>query len=153
MAAQTTFSGSCHCGNAEVTLVTAKRPDELGVRACACSFCRRHGARTTTDPEGRAMIRVRDAARLNRYRFNLHSADFLVCRDCGTYLGAVYSEAGRAWVTLNVNAFQNRDDFPAEASPVVYDSETAADRAARRKARWTPLEWGETLGSREQSRA
>lgn len=132
--------GRCHCGNVTTVLETAKPPERLGLRACGCSFCRRHGARTTSDPEGRARIAVRDPAKLNRYRFNLRSADFLVCRECGTYVGAVYADADGAWATLNANAFEERDVFTQAAAPVAYEAETAEQRAARRKRQWTPLE-------------
>ena len=135
-----TYVGQCHCGNVAVAFDTAKRPQDLGVRACGCSFCRRHGARTTSDPDGRARIKIRDPGKLNRYRFNLHSAEFLICRECGTYMGAVYSDADGSWTTLNVNAFQAAEAFPSVGTPVAYDSETADQRAARRKSKWTPLQ-------------
>src|SRR2546422_3634073 len=49
--------------------------------ADTCSFCRKHGARTTSDPSGRVVITVRHPGQLLRYRFGLETADFLVCTD------------------------------------------------------------------------
>ena len=63
--------GHCHCGNLEVIFRTEKDASALGVRACQCGFCRRHGARTVTDPDGSATIRVHDVRCLTRYRFDL----------------------------------------------------------------------------------
>ena len=82
MTGSSRFAGRCHCGNIRFVFETAKTPGQLGVRACDCSFCTRHGARTTTDSQGGASFIVRDAAKLNRYRFGLRTADFLVCAAC-----------------------------------------------------------------------
>src|ERR671939_662142 len=48
------LEGTCHCGNIAIVLETGQDPRSLPLRACDCSFCRKHGARTTSDPEGRA---------------------------------------------------------------------------------------------------
>lgn len=133
------FTGSCHCGNIEFAFETEKTPEQLDVRACDCSFCTRHGGRTTTDPQGSVRFTVRDGAKLNRYRFGLRTADFLICAECGVYVGVVISDDGRSYATLNVNTFDERDAFPDDAVSVNYDGETVEGRMARRKAKWTPV--------------
>ena len=63
--------------------------------ACApasAAFCRAHGARTTSDPNGAMRIRIRDSEKLQRYRFGLKTADFLICRACGVFVGALMDE-------------------------------------------------------------
>jgi hypothetical protein len=115
-------------------------PDALPLRACGCSFCRKHGARTTADPEGGARITVRDPARLIRYRFEQATADFLVCGACGVYVAAVLSDPGAAFAVLNVNTFDEREQFQREGQSVSYDGESADARRARRRAQWTPVE-------------
>jgi hypothetical protein len=131
-----THRGRCHCGNVELELDTALELAALPLRACACEFCRRHGARTTSDPHGRARIVVHDAALLGRYRFALATADVLVCTRCGVYVGALLEADDGAWATLNTNAFV---DAPPQLARVVrYDDEDAAARSARRRASWTP---------------
>ena len=139
MTGTTRFAGRCHCGNVGFVFETAKTPEQLGVRACDCSFCTRHGARTTTDPEGNLRFVVRDAAKLNRYRFGLRTADFLVCAACGVYVGAVFDEGDGAYATLNVNALEERGAFPEEAAPARYGHETEGKRRVRRKEKWTPV--------------
>lgn len=129
------LAGRCHCGNIEITLETRIDARELPLRACQCTFCRRHGSRTTSDPAGRARIKVRDAAELSRYRWGLATADFLVCRRCGVYAGAVM----QSWTVLNVNLFDDQEPFRREPQPVNYDGESAEQRIARRKTVWTPL--------------
>jgi hypothetical protein len=132
------LTGSCHCGSLAVRFETAGAPAALTVRACACSFCRRHGVRTVSDPKGRVEFLAHDPAQLNRYRFGLATAEFLLCRRCGVYLGALMSEAGAAYAIVNVNALATPEVFAAAAVPVSYDRESAAERRARRRARWTP---------------
>ena len=130
--------GGCHCGNLEVAFETLRPPDELTVHACGCSFCRHHGARTISDPAGSVEVLVNDPAALSRYRFGLGTAEFLVCRNCGGYVGAVMTEAGSAYATVNLNALATAGEFAATSVPVSYDQESEADRRARRRARWTP---------------
>jgi hypothetical protein len=132
------LTGGCHCGNLEVTFETPHRPGELAVRACGCAFCRRHGARTASDPNGRVELVVHDPAQVSRYGFGLGTAQFLVCRTCGVYVGAVMAEAGSLYATLNINALATPEAFTSAAVAVSYDRETAAERRARRLAGWTP---------------
>jgi hypothetical protein len=142
------FAGGCHCGNLELAFETAREPAELAVRACGCSFCRRHGVRTVSDPDGRLEVRVHDPAGLSRYRFGLGTAEFLLCRHCGVYVGAVMTEAQAAWAIVNVNALATPEAFAATAVPVSYERESETERRARRRARWTPARVSETGGER-----
>ena len=133
------FEGGCHCGNLSYIFEASAPLEMLGLRACLCSFCRAHGARNTSDPRGSMRLRVRDPERLERYRFGLKTADFLICRDCGVYVGAHLTDATGSWLTVNVNTFRER---PALDHPIVahnFDADGVAQRLARRKARWTPV--------------
>ncbi len=125
--------GQCHCGNLRFRLET-ERP--LAVRECQCRFCRAHGAACASDPAGRAWIEIGDERWLSRYRFARRTADFLVCRRCGGYLGALLETTAGAFATLNL---RNAADFelpPVE--PVDYDGESTEDRVRRRAVGWTP---------------
>jgi hypothetical protein len=135
-----TLAGGCHCKNVTIAFTTSRPPTELPLRACQCSFCRRHGARTTSDPAGRARIVVADAAALARYRFGAKTADFLVCARCGVYVAPVMSSGGRTLATINVNALDDGAPFDRPAQPMDYDAESAEERVVRRLARWTPAE-------------
>lgn len=124
---------------------TALAAELWQVRACQCSFCRRHGARTTSDPAGRVSFRVRQEAALQRYQFGLRTAEFWLCRTCGVYLAAVLTSPRGQFATLNVNALLEPPEI-AKAVPVSYDEETAEHRRARREQRWTPVA-GSTVGA------
>jgi hypothetical protein len=135
----TRFAGRCHCGNLEVTFEPRSAPEDLVVRSCACSFCRRHGARCVSDPAGAVRILVHDPALLIRYGFGLRTADFLVCGRCGSYLGAVMTDGGSAVATINVNSFEPPHPFEREGVPVLYDDESVAERRSRLTAGWTQV--------------
>jgi hypothetical protein len=138
MAALQSFEGGCHCGNVSLRFETATAPAAFTVRACGCSFCRRHATRTIADPAGHMHIAVRDPAKLSRYRFGLRTADFLVCRECGVYLGAVYHEGGGSYGLVNTWALAAREAFSQPSTPTDHDAETEPARRARRRATWTP---------------
>lgn len=125
-------TGQCHCGALRLRFETAL---PLAPRACQCGFCRRHGARTVSDPAGAAELKV--AADAIRYRFATGTTDYLICARCGIYVAAAAEIDGRCFATLNLNAFDDpRLDLAAE--PVSYAGETADAKAQRRRARWTP---------------
>jgi hypothetical protein len=135
---RTTLSGRCHCGNIELTFESSVPVDQLPVRACLCSFCRAHGARSTSDPKGHVEITVRDPARLSRYRFASKTADFLICKRCGIYAAAVLTSGSSPYAIVNVNALDSAKSFSQEPRSVDYDGESEAERIRRREKNWTP---------------
>jgi hypothetical protein len=135
----TEFEGTCHCGAIGYVYRTQLPPRAWTVRACQCAFCRSHAGVTTSDPAGSLEFFERSAGALNRYRFALRTADFLVCRNCGVYLGVVIGTARGRFGVVNINAMPNRPAGLPPASPVVYDTEPAEQRIARREQRWTPV--------------
>ena len=132
------LEGRCHCGAVRYTFHASQPPAQWTVRACQCSFCRAHGARTTSDPNGSVKFEIADASKLERYRFGTKTTDFLICNGCGVYLAAVLTSARGQFATLNVNAMQSLPDL-AEAAPVSYDGESSEHRMARREQRSTPV--------------
>lgn len=130
--------GSCHCGAIGFTFRASQRPESWSVRACRCSFCRGHGARTTSDPKGSVTFRVSDPSQLQRYRFGLRSADFFICNACGVYLASVLTSGRGQFATVNVNAIRGAIEVP-EALPVSYEGESLEQRQSRREQRWTPV--------------
>ncbi len=125
--------GGCHCGAIRIAFETRK---PLAPRACQCSFCRRHDARSVSDLDGAAELSWSERPIL--YRFASRAADYVICRRCGAFVGAMAEIDGRPLVTLNLNCFD--DPHPElAAEPVSYDGESAEQKAERRSARWTPL--------------
>ena len=93
-----------------------------------------HSALTWSDPNGRASIRRTRFKPVQRYRFALRTADFLICRVCGAYAGAVLSDGGSLWSTLNLRL----SALSPQRSPASYGDEDPTARLARRKRAWTP---------------
>ena len=137
------FEGSCHCGRVNVRFETARAPDTLDVRTCQCAFCRRHGARAVSDPEGSLTVTTAAGHKAKAYRFGLGVTDFLICPDCGCYVAATMTEGDKAYGIVNIRMLADEAVFSAAETPRVYDAEDAEARLARRRAAWTPVTPGE----------
>ncbi len=134
----TTHSGGCHCGNLRLTLRLSQSPAETKTRACGCSFCRANQTKTTSDPNGSVDIWAKDWSQVERYRFGTATADFLICKRCGIYIGAA-AETENGWCSVtNLNSLDDRALFVNPPAPTVHDGETVESRIARRAANWTP---------------
>ncbi len=144
-----TLTGSCHCGAIRATLYASRPVDELQVRACHCSFCVRHGAKTVSDPAGHALFEL-DGAALSWYRFETRTGTSLICSRCGTYAGVILEDGENIWSVLNVRGLAIREFTARVAEPKVYDGETSEQRISRRRTLWTPREivWAGSEASR-----
>src|SRR5262245_48705362 len=131
-------SGGCHCGVIRVTFDSEIPAEAFGVRACQCSFCRKHAGHTISDPAGRVTIEVREETSLSRYQFALRTCEFFLCRHCGVYVAAVLTDGDRAWAVVNVHALDDRAAFTGSITPMEYGSEDVGARVSRRKEKWTP---------------
>ena len=109
-----------------------------GLRACQCSFCRAHATRTTSDPNGAVEVWAEDWSLVEPYRFGTGTAEFLICRRCGVYIGAFCDTPAGPRAVINTNALDDRARFSGEPDPHDHEGEALADRLARRAANWTP---------------
>ncbi len=130
--------GGCHCGNLRLVLRLTETPEEVRLRACQCAFCRAHATRTTSDPDGAVEIWAADWSLVEPYRFGTGTAEFLICRRCGVYIGAFCDTPSGPRAVINTNALDDRARFAGEPTPYDHDGEALADRPARRAANWTP---------------
>jgi len=128
--------GSCHCGRVSVELHTSSETLPAA-RACGCSFCTKHGAAWTSDPQGELVLSHRAPDDIRRYRFGLGITDFIICADCGVPCVAVGMVDDRLLGVVNINTMVRLSDF-APASPASFDGEETEDRLARRRKGWTP---------------
>jgi hypothetical protein len=133
------YSAQCHCGLLTARYSTEKPPVEWPIRACQCSFCRAHGALSTSDPVGRLQFGCSRPELLQRYRFATGTAEFLLCRECGVYLGAQMSRDGARFGILNTLTLNPIPPDLRSPEAMNYGGETAESRRVRRGARWTPL--------------
>lgn len=133
------YRGTCHCGALSVRFCTDLATAQWNVRACQCRFCRLHGALTASDPAGSLRFGTAVGDVIQRYRFGAHTADFLICRLCGAYVGATTNVGGARFGLLNVQTLQPLPPDLSRPVPMDYDGESVPVRLARRAARWTPL--------------
>jgi len=94
--------------------------------------------RSLSDSEGRLEMRVRDGTQLNRYHFGMNMVDFLICKNCGNYIGAVQQVDGQLFGIINAHLTDNRGKQFGEANHAFFEKETGEERSARRKEVWTP---------------
>ena len=136
------LTGQCHCGAVRAVFKTAREPGAIPVRACQCGFCRRHGAATASDPEGRLRLDVRRP--LKRYRFGAEAIEMLLCPQCGVYVAAVLETGQGLLATLNVAGLAMAPLDATPPTPVDYGGESEDARRTRRLAAWTPITIAET---------
>lgn len=84
------------------------------------------------------MFRAANERSVQRYRFGLRTADFLVCGKCGVYIAAMVVTPRGRFATLNINALEEKLHVP-EATSVSYEGESAGQRLHRRERSWTPV--------------
>lgn len=128
------YSGQCHCGHLRVEFSTQWLPEQFQLRECGCSFCRRHGARTTRDPAGTLILKGEPQI----YRFGLATADFWLCPTCGVYVAAVLTVPQGRFATLNANTLEIANQLTSNAEVASYLEESQEERIARRMRGWTP---------------
>ena len=129
------YTGSCHCKKVKVSLTTEKSREELYVRRCPCDFCVKHGAYHTADPDGQFRVE----GDVQKYRFGLKTADFLICPHCGTYVGAVFpAEDKGSYAVVNVKILDDYQEWP-QPTEKSFKGEDKTARHARRLRTWTPV--------------
>ena len=133
------YEGRCHCGAIAYGYATAVAPEDWSIRACQCAFCRAHDALSTSDPLGEIRFTAADATQLQRYQFALRTADFLLCRNCGVYIGAVIETSAGRFGIINTHTLVPVPEDIAGTEPISYDGEDTSGRVARREERWAPV--------------
>ncbi|WP_428487748.1 hypothetical protein [Rhodopila sp.] len=91
-----------------------------------------------SDPDGQVVVQAVDWTLVERYRFGSRTADYLLCRRCGVYIGAVCETAAGPRAVVNTLCLHDRAAFTQEAVRPDYDGETTDRRLARRAANWMP---------------
>jgi hypothetical protein len=128
-------AGGCHCGNIAVRLHLARSPDDYRPRSCDCDFCRKHGACYLSDPQGALSIQVRHGSECGRYRQGSGAAEFLVCRNCGVLVVALYRGEQQLYATVNARALDAGASFGAE-QPVSPQKLSQSEKIKRWQALW-----------------
>jgi hypothetical protein len=75
---------------------------------------------------------------VEKYRFGSRTADYLLCRRCGVYVGAVCDTPSGRRAVINTLCLGDRASFVQEAVHPNYDDEQTDARLNRREANWMP---------------
>jgi hypothetical protein len=134
--------GGCHCGNIRIVVEFTTVPAQTPLRACQCSFCRAHSVRSASDPAGSLKVWARDWSEVVRYRFGTRTADMLLCRGCGVYIGAITETSNGLLGIVNINALADQSAFTMAPELADFSAEEESgrlvDRQARRVSKWMP---------------
>jgi hypothetical protein len=125
--------GSCHCRNVAVTMQLTQLAQNYRPRACDCGFCTRHGAAYVSDARGSVAIRIHDQRAVGKYRQGSQLAEFLLCRNCGVLIGAVY----QGYAAINANIVDAPSAF-GDPLPVSPKQLASADKSQRWQRLWFP---------------
>ena len=130
------IQGRCHCGNISFALTWDPDPESIPARVCSCSFCVKHGGVWTSNPGGSLVVRVNDAARVNRYAFGTKTAEFHVCALCGVVPVVTSLIDGKLFAVVNVNSFEAVEPALLRRSPASFEGEGEGPRLDRRQRNW-----------------
>jgi len=127
--------GKCHCGNIAFELDWHGDQQEIGARACGCSFCVKHGGVWTSNPQSTLVVAIDDPAAVSTYVFGTRTATFYVCSRCAVPL--VTSEIeNHLYAVVNVNVFEDVDRSRIRVASASFEEEDVASRLARRERNW-----------------
>jgi len=91
-----------------------------------------------SDPAGQLDVWASDWSLVRAYRFGSRTADYLLCQQCGVYIGAVCDTASGRRSVLNTLCLDDRAAFTQQATQPDYDGEATDARLVRRAANWMP---------------
>lgn len=130
--------GSCHCANISFVLTWEPDPLEIPARACACSFCTKHGGVWTSNPNGSLKVTVREPSLVSRYVFGTRTAEFHVCSRCGVVPVVTSRIDNGLYAVVSINAFEGVEPSLLRRASANFDGEGEESRLARRKRNWIP---------------
>ena len=134
----TVYEGGCHCGNLRFAFTTKLTPDQMEPRSCQCSFCIKHATGAISDPDGSLTITMKDPDQVNKYHIGIGISDFIICRNCGVYIGAHMPDGDDAYANVMAHVLDDHASFTRPSVPVVRTEENETEKRTRRRAAWTP---------------
>ncbi len=72
------------------------------------------------------------------YHIGIGISDFMICRNCGVYIGAHMPDKDGAYANVMAHVLDDHAQFTLPSIPVVRTKESEAEKRARRRAAWTP---------------
>lgn len=128
--------GACHCGNISFAVNWPGSGAEIPVRACGCTFCRKHGGVWTSHRNADLDAKYIDESAISRYKFGTETAEFYVCSGCGVVPFVISEIENRMYAVVNVNTFENIDSSSLVRSSADFEGESTDGRLKRRQQNW-----------------
>jgi hypothetical protein len=80
------------------------------------------------------------------YRLGFGITDFHICRLCGVFVAATWSDQNEAILgVVNVRALDDAEQFIKAPTKANFENEDITEREARRRSNWTPAIMPESL--------
>ena len=130
--------GKCHCGNIEYEFLWPEPANKIPVRACSCTFCRKHNGVYTSHSKAQLKARISNHSRVSRYAFGTKTAEFYICTSCGVVPFVVSQIQGQLYAVVNVNTFEDVNPEDLVSSVTDFDGESLDGRLQRRARNWIP---------------
>lgn len=132
----TPIDGACHCGNIRFVLLWPDSEPVIPVRKCGCTFCHKHTGSWTSHRSAELVVEINDRSLVSKYNFGTKTADFCVCSVCGVVPLVLSEIDDRQYAVVNVNTFQEIDNFSFSSASADFDGENIKGRLKRRKRNW-----------------
>ncbi len=132
----TRIEGACHCKNIRFVLMWPGSVADISIRACGCTFCRKHTGSWTSDSDANLVAVIDDESSVSKYRFGTKTADFYVCSICGVVPFVTSEIDDKLYAVVNVSSFSDIDINTLSRSPTNFDGEEVGGRLERRKRNW-----------------
>jgi len=134
----TIIEGGCHCGNISYRYEVNKLLREISVRACTCTFCTKHGAIYTSDPEGKISIKIKAKENIKKYQFASKCTEFIFCGICGVMPLSVTEIDGNIFALINIKT-SNKELLDLPVQIIDFGKELIEESIKRRKSKWISI--------------
>tara|TARA_B100000686_G_scaffold293225_1_gene322570 strand:- start:9922 stop:10350 length:429 start_codon:yes stop_codon:yes gene_type:complete len=133
------YLSECSCKNLSYNFYTHLSPAIWLVRVCSCSFCAKFKNHIyCSDPNGYVKYNVKNISSLIIVKHGTRTADFLICEQCNSYMGAVMHSKKGIFSVINIE-YLNKNVKISEPYKLKWNNEDKDIRLERRYATWTPV--------------
>ncbi len=133
------FLSECNCKNLRFNFKTYLKPKDWLVRTCSCSFCLKYPHHVyCSDNNGSVEFYIKNISELRIYQHGTKTADFLICNNCHSYMGAVMQSDKGLFAVINIQDLNNKLALP-KPYKLKWKDEKTDDRVSRRHDTWTPV--------------
>ena len=133
------YAAQCGCKNISYLFYTSELPINWRVRKCDCKFClERINHIYCSDPNGYVNYNIQNIKQLNVHNHGTNTADFLICNNCDSYMGAVMKSEKGIYTVINLEYLINKVTI-AKIDKLNWNDEDIRARLSRRYKTWTPV--------------